>query len=84
MRLGPVSTSAEVAHREWLVTGSVNYPTDSTIWGEAHSGNQWHWEIRDYGKSGTTQIGIADFLWTPPIPRDRRQRRGDPRGEPPH
>ena len=31
------------------------------------SGNQWHWEIRDYGKSGTTQIGIADFLWTPPI-----------------
>lgn len=35
MRLGPVSTSAEVAHREWLVTGSVNYPTDSTIWGEA-------------------------------------------------
>ncbi len=37
MRLGPVSTSAEVAHREWLLTGSVNYPTDSTIWGEAHN-----------------------------------------------
>ena len=36
MRIGPLSNSAEVAYREWLVTGSVNYPTDSTIWGEAH------------------------------------------------
>ena len=33
------SSSAEVSHREWLVTSSVeltNYPTASTIWEEAH------------------------------------------------
>ena len=58
MRLGPVSTSAEVAHREWLVTGSVNYPTDSTTSdGKGIDGLQH--PVKDFGARGsnTTRPG---------------------------